>query len=59
MNIEKLKGLSLFSLIFITVLGSSYIFMSTVYELQFTNSTYFKNEALSYRIKTEVLEASR
>ncbi|GIS45271.1 MAG: hypothetical protein Ct9H90mP17_1140 [Actinomycetota bacterium] len=30
-----------------------------MYELQFTNSDYFKNQALSYRVKTEKIKASR
>tara|TARA_B100000941_G_scaffold8182_1_gene5215 strand:- start:6946 stop:8532 length:1587 start_codon:yes stop_codon:yes gene_type:complete len=30
-----------------------------VYELQFTNSDYFKNQALSYRVKTDKIKASR
>ena len=58
-NFQRLKNYFLISLVFFTVLGSSYLFISTVYELQFTNSDYFKNQALSYRVKTERLKASR
>ncbi len=58
-NFQRLKNYFLVFLVFFTVLGSSYVFISTVYELQFTNSDYFKNQALSYRVKTEKLKASR
>ena len=58
-NFQRLKNYLLIFIVFFTVLGSSYIFISTVYELQFTNSDYFKNQALSYRVKTEKLKASR
>ena len=58
-NFQRLKNYFLIFIVFFTVLGSSYIFISTVYELQFTNSDYFKNQALSYRVKTEKLKASR
>ena len=58
-NFQRLKNYFLVFVVFFTVLGSSYVFISTVYELQFTNSDYFKNQALSYRVKTEKLKASR
>ncbi len=58
-NFQRLKNYFLIFVVFFTVLGSSYVFISTVYELQFTNSDYFKNQALSYRVKTERLKASR
>ena len=58
-NFQRLKNYFLIFLVFFTVLGSSYVFISTVYELQFTNSDYFKNQALSYRVKTEKIKASR
>ena len=58
-NFQRLKNYFLIFIVFFTVLGSSYVFISTVYELQFTNSDYFKNQALSYRVKTEKLKASR
>ena len=35
------------------------MFISTVHDLQFTNSEYFKDQALSYRIKSNKLKASR
>ena len=59
MNLFKMKSILLFSLIFTVVISSSYIFISTVHELQFTNSEYFKDQALSYRIKSNKLKASR
>ena len=56
---QRLKNYFLIFVVFFTVLGCSYVFISTVYQLQFTNSDYFKNQALSYRVKTEKLKASR
>ena len=58
-NFQRLKNYFLIFIVFFTVLGSSYIFISTVYELQCTNSDYFRNQALSYRVKTEKIKASR
>ncbi len=58
-NFQRLKNYFLIFVVFFTVIGSSYVFISTVYELQFTNSDYFKNQALSYRVRTEKLKASR
>ena len=58
-NLQRLKNYFLIFVLLFTVVGSSYVFMSTVYELQFTNSDYFKNQALSYRVKTDKIEASR
>ena len=58
-NFQRVKNYFLISVVFFTVFGFSYVFISTVYELQFTNSDYFKNQALSYRVKTEKLKASR
>ena len=58
-NHQRLKNYFLIFVLLFTVLGSSYVFMSTVYDLQFTNSDYFKNQALSYRVKTEKIKASR
>ncbi|MDA9607108.1 penicillin-binding protein 2 [Candidatus Actinomarina] len=54
-----MKSILLFSLIFTVVVSSSYVFISTVHELQFTNSEYFKDQALSYRVKSNKLKASR
>jgi cell division protein FtsI/penicillin-binding protein 2 len=59
MNLFKLKSLLLFSLIATLVTGSSFVFISTVHDLQFTNSEYFKDQALSYRVKSNKLKASR
>ena len=58
-NYQRLKNYFLIFVLLFTVVGSSYVFMSTVYDLQFTNSDYFKNQALSYRVKTEKIKASR
>ena len=58
-NYQRLKNYFLIFVLLFTVLGSSYVFMSTVYDLQFTNSDYFKNQALSYRVKTQKIKASR
>ena len=58
-NFQRLKNYFLVLTVFFTVLGSSYIFISTVYELQFTNSDYFKNQALSNRQKIDIIEAKR
>lgn len=59
MNLFKIKSLLLFSLIVLVVVGSSFVFISTVHDLQFTNSEYFKDQALSYRVKSNKLKASR
>jgi cell division protein FtsI/penicillin-binding protein 2 len=58
-NFFKIKSLLLFSSISLLVVSSSFIFISTVHDLQFTNSEYFKDQALSYRIKSNKLKASR
>lgn len=59
MNLFKIKSLLLFSLIVLVVVSSSFVFISTVHDLQFTNSEYFKDQALSYRVKSNKLKASR
>jgi len=35
------------------------LFLKNVYTLQFSNSEYFQNQALSYRVETEVLKSKR
>ena len=59
MSLFKIKSLLLFSLITTLVVSSSFVFVSTVHDLQFTNSEYFKDQALSYRVKSNKLKASR
>ena len=59
MSLFKIKSLLLFSLITTLVVSSSFVFISTVHDLQFTNSEYFKDQALSYRVKSNKLKASR
>ena len=59
MNIFRMKSLILFSLIVSLVVSFSFVFISTVHDLQFTNSEYFKDQALSYRVKSNKLKASR
>ncbi len=58
-NFHKIKNYFLILVILVTVIYSSSVFISTVYELQFTNSDYFKNQALSYRVRTDKIKASR
>ncbi len=59
MKYYKLKNWTLFLIIsFIFTLFSG-LFLKNVYELQFTNSEYFQEQALSYRIKSETLKAKR
>ena len=41
------------------VLFTSVLFIEEIYKLQFLESEYFKNEALSNRQKVEVIEAKR
>tara|TARA_B100000902_G_scaffold37168_2_gene44478 strand:- start:159 stop:1835 length:1677 start_codon:yes stop_codon:yes gene_type:complete len=59
MKYKKIKGVFLFSLVNAIFLTGALLFISTVYGVQFSNSDYFQNQALSYREKVEVLEAAR
>ncbi len=59
MNLKKIKLSSLFILLNIFVLISSVLFIEEIYKLQFSNSEYFKNQALSNRQKIDVIEAKR
>ena len=59
MKYYKLKNWTLFIIISSSFLLFSGLFLQNVYELQFTNSEYFQEQALSYRIKSETLKAKR
>lgn len=59
MKYKKVKEVLLFVLVNATFFTGASLFLSTVYDLQFSQSDYFQNQALSYREKVEVLEASR
>ena len=56
---NRLKLNFLFLTIFSFVLFGSYLFIQTVYSLQFIESDHFQDQALSYRERVEVLEAKR
>ena len=59
MNLKKLRISSFFILLNIFVLITSVLFIEEIYKLQFSNSEYFKNQALSNRQKIDVIEAKR
>ena len=59
MKYRKVKEVILFGLVNLIFVSSALLFISTVYDVQFSNSEYFQNQALSYREKVEVLEAAR
>ena len=59
MKYQKTRLSILFLVLNLFVLFSSALFIEEVYRLQFSDSEYFKNKALSYREKTEVIEARR
>ena len=59
MKYYKLKNWTLFVIISSSFSLFSGLFLKNVYELQFTNSEYFQEQALSYRIKSETLKAKR
>ena len=59
MKYYKLKNWTLFLIISFSFSLFSGLFLKNVYELQFTNSEYFQEQALSYRIKSETLKAKR
>ena len=58
-NYKKTKLISIFLTILLFTLGSFYLFIQEVYELQFSNSEYYRNQAFSYREKIETIEARR
>ena len=59
MKYKKIKEISLFALVNAIFFTGASFFISTVYDLQFSKSDYFQNQALSFREKVEVLEAAR
>ena len=59
LNRNRLKLNFLFLTIFSFVLFGSFLFIQKVYSLQFIESDYFQDQALSYRERVEVLEAKR
>ncbi|MFL2647930.1 MAG: penicillin-binding protein 2 [Candidatus Actinomarinales bacterium] len=59
MKYKKTRISFLFLILNLFVLFSSGLFIEQVFKLQFSNSDYFRNQALSYREKTEVIEAKR
>ena len=59
MNLKKIKLSSLFIILNTFVLFTSVLFIEEIYKLQFSESEYFKNQALSNRQKVEVIEAKR
>ena len=59
LNRNRLKLNFLFLMIFSFVLFGSFLFIQKVYSLQFIESDYFQDQALSYRERVEVLEAKR
>ena len=59
MKYKKTRISFLFLIINLFVIFFSGLFIEEVFKLQFSNSDYFRNQALSYREKTEVIEAKR
>ena len=59
MKYYKIKSWSLFLVVSFSFTLFSGLFLKNVYDLQFTNSEYFQEQALSYRIKSETLKAKR
>ena len=59
MNLKKIKVSSLFIVLNIFVLFTSVLFIEEIYKLQFSDSEYFKNQALSNRQKIDIIEAKR
>ena len=52
MKYKKTRISFLFLILNLFVLFSSGLFIEQVFKLQFSNSDYFRNQALSYREKT-------
>jgi len=59
MRFKKTKLTILFIFLNIFALFSSFLFIEQIYKLQFSQSDYFKNQALSNRQKVEIIEARR
>ena len=58
-NYKKVKLVTIFISILLFTATSFYLFIDEVYKLQFSDSEYYRNQAFSYREKTEIIEASR
>jgi len=58
-NRNRLKLNFLFFSIFTFLLFGSFLFIQKIYSLQFIESDYFQDQALSYRERVEILEAKR
>tara|TARA_B100000963_G_scaffold23157_1_gene17320 strand:- start:31 stop:1707 length:1677 start_codon:yes stop_codon:yes gene_type:complete len=58
-NRNRLKLNFLFLTIFTFLLFGSFLFIQKIYSLQFIESDYFQDQALSYRERVEILEAKR
>ena len=59
MKFKKAKLTVLFIILNIFIMFSSYLFIDEIYKLQFSQTEYFKNQALSSRQKVDVIEAKR
>ena len=59
MRFKKTRLSILFAVLNIFALFSSFLFIEEIYKLQFIESDYFNNQALSNRQKVEVIEAKR
>ena len=59
MRFKKTKLTILFIFLNIFSLFASLLFIEQIYKLQFSQSDYFKNQALSNRQKVEIIEARR
>ena len=58
-NYKKVKLITIFLSILLFTTTCFYFFIKEVYELQFSESEYYRNQAFSYREKTEIIESSR
>ncbi len=56
---KNVKLVAIFLSILLITTTCFYLFIEEVYELQFSDSEYYRNQAFSYREKTEIIEASR
>ena len=56
---KNAKLVAIFLSILLITTTCFYLFIEEVYELQFSDSEYYRNQAFSYREKTEIIEASR
>ncbi len=56
---KKAKLVTIFIIILLITTTCFYLFIEEAYKLQFSDSEYYRNQAFSYREKTETIEASR